>query len=458
MSARASFGGFVRAALGVCAASVCAACVQFGWNRTVRDEPIGSEVLARLSVEEGHASELADCLALLGAPTWVWEHEVDGDLGAVLAYGWFDERSLSWATSSAYAQAPVPQVQQFVAAHPIEADLGRSWGRLLPFAEYKYADDAAGERPPRGWTSMFPHTLPGSKTADFYAQWATTRYADAYLTRMAITLTDAFGLGQRSGTDVLAVSFSTLDLAGHSFGPASHEVQDVLAGLDQSLAVLFDYLDTKVGRDRYVVALTADHGVAPVPEQRMAHGATGGRFATTQLRRALESGLGRALGAGEYIEAVAGAYVYLRPGVAARLKATPGALDAVIAAARSVTGIRTVLDTSALTASSPDPIVRAAALGEYAGRSGDLLVVLEPYYQADAMATTHGTPYDYDQRVPVIFMGAGIRPGRYQDAASPADVAPTLGALVGVTLPDADGHPLTSALAAAKTRKAPRAR
>jgi hypothetical protein len=95
---------------------------------------------------------------------------------------------------------------------------------------------------------------------------------------------------------------------------------------------------------------------------------------------------------------------------------------------------------------SKDAQIRATALSYFAGRSGDLIVIPKENWIVGASITTHGTPNEYDQRVPVIFFGAGVRPGTRAEPATPADIAPTLAAIAGVQLGGVDGKVLTPAL------------
>ncbi len=107
---------------------------------------------------------------------------------------------------------------------------------------------------------------------------------------------------------------------------------------------------------------------------------------------------------------------------------------------------------------------RAEAAGFFKSRSGDLLIVPKPYWIWDYSApgkpsrnggTSHGTPYYYDQRVPVILMGSGIRRGKYYEPATPADIAPTLATLCGITLATHDGRTLFEALEGSQSMQAP---
>jgi predicted AlkP superfamily pyrophosphatase or phosphodiesterase len=103
-----------------------------------------------------------------------------------------------------------------------------------------------------------------------------------------------------------------------------------------------------------------------------------------------------------------------------------------------------------------DPIGQAIARGYDPDRSGDIVVALRPYWFLSASAASHGSSYGYDTHVPILMMGPGIAPGEYLAPASPLDIAPTLGFVVGVTLPHSQGRVLTErcpALARARSRE-----
>jgi predicted AlkP superfamily pyrophosphatase or phosphodiesterase len=290
----------------------------------------------------------------------------------------------------------------------------------------------------------------GKPDPHFWDEWEQTPLADAYLARMASAAAREFKLGQGSGTDFLGISFSTLDVVGHAFGPKSHEVQDVLAQLDVTLGKLLDDLDRTVGRDRYVVAVTGDHGVAPIPEQMAADGIEAGRISGAEIRRRVDAALAPALGAGPHVDALIYTDLYFKPGVWTYLLEHPATMTAVVDAIEGTPGVLRVLkgDDIAAVRLGVDQLAQTALFSYVPDRSGDLMIVPKPYYQNSTLGTTHGTGYRYDARVPVVLAGAGIKPGEHATPASPADIAPTLAYLTGITLPRPDGHVLQEALQA----------
>jgi predicted AlkP superfamily pyrophosphatase or phosphodiesterase len=364
------------------------------------------------------------------------------------AVTWLTNSLDGWVTSSVYTNGPVPQVKKFVDANPTTADFDKTWNRMLPPERYSGADNGLAEAPPPGWTSTFPHELKAqSEKPDlaYFTRWERSPFADAYVGRFAAALAESFHLGTHDHTDVLTVSFSSPDLVGHAFGPRSHEIQDMYAHLDLTLGLLFERLDALVGRDQWVVGLTADHGVTPIPEQLVADGQDAGRFSAQALTAALEKVLTPALGEGKHVAVVDSNDIYFKPGVYHKIaKSAPLQKDviAVVAAQPGVLRVFRREELTAAAATSHDALLRAAALSYFPGRGGDLILALKPGWMFSFNGTTHGGANLDDQRVPILIMGRGVKPGIYREPASPADVAPTLAALAGVTLRKAEGHPL----------------
>jgi predicted AlkP superfamily pyrophosphatase or phosphodiesterase len=340
----------------------------------------------------------------------------------------------------------VPAVRAFVDANPLAADFGKSWSLSLPASSYSGPDDGAGEAPPQGWTRKFPHVLTGTAgkvDATYFDQWQRSPFADAYVGRFAAALVQALQLGKHDGTDVLAISFSSPDLLGHAFGPRSHEIQDMYVRLDKTIGTLFDQLDAMVGKDQWVAGLSADHGVTPIPEQLVAEGKDGGRINGGALVDAIEQTLKPALGQGRHVTVLNTNDIYFEPGVYDKIRKSNQLTTAVIAAIAAQPGVQRVFRSEEIRGAdkSKDPLLRAAALSYFPGRSGDLVFATKPGWMISAAGTTHGSATPDDQRVPILFLGHGVKPGKYQQAATPADLAPTLALLSGLTM-KAEGHAL----------------
>ncbi len=372
------------------------------------------------------------------------------------AVTWVNGSVRAPVTSSFYTKAPVPFVAAFAKANPIDAELTQPWTRALAADRYLFEDDGIGEKPASFRTRTFPHALTGPASGDEEeTAWDSSPLSDAYLGRLGEAAVDALSLGQRDTTDFLAISFSALDIVGHDFGPHSHEVQDMLVRLDATIGRLLDHLDNKVGRGRYVVALSADHGVASIPERAASIGLDAARLRTSLTQEAVQRALQRTLGLATARVRQQGNDLYLEPAVSDAVRANAAAADAVVRALRAVPGVAAAYHAGSLDAhaAAGDPHARAARLSWYPGRSGDFVIAHRPnwLYTSDSAAsspggTGHGAPYAYDQQVPLVFYGAGIAPGEYLRSATPADIAPTLAFLCGVTLPRADGEVLVDAL------------
>ena len=363
------------------------------------------------------------------------------------AVTWLSNALDGWQSSNVYGDGPNPAVKAFLDANPIAADYGKTWDRSLPSATYSGADDAAGEAPPRGWTRSFPHVLTGTSDkpdTSYVTQWERSPFADAYVGRFAAALVQSLQLGKHEGTDVLAVSFSTPDLVGHAFGPRSQEVQDVYARLDKTLGALFDTLDAQVGKDQWVAGLSADHGVTPIPEQLVAEGKDAGRIDGGALVTALEETLRPALGAGHHVTVLNTNDIYFEPGVYTKITKSKELMAKVLGAVEARPGVARVFLSEQVRggATSKDPLLRAASLSYFPGRGGDIIFATKPGWMISASGTTHGSANPDDQRVPVMFLGAGIKAGTYQEPATPADLAPTLAAISGLSM-KAEGHALS---------------
>jgi arylsulfatase A-like enzyme len=312
------------------------------------------------------------------------------------------------------------------------------------------------------WAARFAHTdltLPFFKTpwlthafgsGDAPDQRARTavRYSPAsntVLLDFASALFERSGVGADADPDFVALSFSGVDFVGHEYGPETPEFDDTILKLDRQLGDLLRALDARFGAGGYAVALTADHGAPLLPEKQQARAIDAGKMNPETFRTTVDSVAASKLGIkGPVVTAFEAPDLYLNyPGAAAQ-GASRAVLDrAVVAAAESQRGVARAytVDDIAAAAASHDPLLQSVAEGYYADRSGDIYVLVKPNYmfwgvpagvQKNA-GIQHGTPYEYDAHVPLIFLGAGIKPGRYTEPLSMKDLAPTLGKLLGIS-------------------------
>ena len=243
-------------------------------------------------------------------------------------------------------------------------------------------------------------------------------------------------LGQREATDLLTVSFSPNDPIGHTYGPDSPRAHDISIRTDRVLGKLFQYLDQTIGMQHVLVILTADHGVMPLPEELQKEKLPGGRLTNSSLNTRMQDALVARFGPGQWLVQAAG--TYLNWALIAEKKLDLNEVERV--AARAIANAphvaRVYTREQLLLGQVPsDPFSERIARSFNARRSGDLEVVLDPYWIRTATGTSHGTPYSYDTHIPLIFMGAGIKPGRYVRPVALNDLAPTLTTLLNVETP-----------------------
>ena len=380
---------------------------------------------------------------------------------------WFDGR---FGTSTYYADRVHPWVEAFNRSKPADRWLGKEWTKFKPdldYAKYSGPDDGPGEG--KGVSAKdgkatlwqqgktFPHPT-GKDRANkaYYDAVATSPFGNALLLDFARACVTAEELGKDDVPDLLVVSFSSNDLIGHAWGPDSQEVLDVTLRSDALMADLLRFLDDKVGKGNYVLAVTADHGICPLPEASAAKGVEAKRIDSKALLAGAEKHLQATFGGAEppaneakgkaaWIEAQSLPWLYLNP----RFVKASGKSSAEVA--RSLAdylarqaGVARCFTRDQLGAGfgEDDPIGRRVVRSYHPDRSGDVYLLLKPYHlfgQSLASGTTHGAPYDYDTHVPLLVYGPGIPGGKRTEAVTPQATAAIFARFLGVPAPkDAD--------------------
>ncbi|MEK7407645.1 MAG: alkaline phosphatase family protein [Acidobacteriota bacterium] len=331
---------------------------------------------------------------------------------------WFDVQTGNFVSSTFYFPDLPAWVKQINDRRPAGRHLG---------AEWKSLDGARVFR-----------KLAGTADAAFHRSLDATPFGNDMVEEFAERAIEAEQLGQDGDTDLLAVSFSANDYLGHEVGPDAPEVRDISVRTDRLLEKFFQFVEARIGLANVLVVLTADHGVAPLPEVQQERRMPGGRLSQPALHQAIEAALSRKYGEGKWIAGVSGPTPYLNRDLARQNGLNEAEVRETAAAAVSeMPHIARVYTRDQLLGGEVggDPLGRRVLNGFYPQRAGDLFILTEPYWFFGARGATHGSPYSYDTHVPVIFMGPGVKPGRYHRAIRPNDIAPTLAALVEVETP-----------------------
>ncbi len=387
------------------------------------------------------------------------------DRGAVLPVGrtadaayWYNKSTGGFNSSTYYFKDQLPAwVRAFNNRKLANQYLTSTWETLKPIDTYIESDpdDSRYEtKMPTKRTSTFPYDLAAmkSKTNMGYSLLTVTPYANTIVTEMAKAAIEGEKLGQDGITDILTISYSATDAAGHAFGPYAKEVQDFYLRLDLEIAGLLKHLDTTVGEGQYTVFLTADHAVLDVPQRLIDHKMAGGYFSKTGLSDKINAHLVRYFGKGVYVESISNNQVFLdkefinskkidlyavQNKVAQLLMGEPGIAEAYPS--------WMVMQTDFNAGGPIGNLVR----GYHHKRSGDILY----YFQAGWMSgkgpigTTHGSGYNYDTHVPILLYGAGIRAGESHERYNITDIAPTITTLLKIPFPSGcTGQPIKEAL------------
>jgi predicted AlkP superfamily pyrophosphatase or phosphodiesterase len=364
------------------------------------------------------------------------------DRGAILPIG-RSKQEVYWYsvsgsfTTSRYYRTSLPRwVADFNAERKWQTYAGGTWNLSRDPRSYREPDSVDFEN--YGKNTVFPHALP-SDPEGLASYIRTTPAMDSLTALFALEGLRETGIGRGPQTDVLAVSFSATDVIGHGFGPDSREAHENELRLDHTLGWFLDSLYQMRDSSTVMIALSADHGVQPIPELARARGeATGDqglRVTLAEQVAAVRRGL-RSVG----VDTMAFAYdieaVWIdRAAVAKARISADSILDRFAAAVRRVPGVGRVDRIADLRRAdfARDAIARRWSHQIPAERSPvDLVITLTRYSYWNSLPATHGSPYDLDASVPIIFYGPWARAGRYTTFARTVDIGPTLAAIAGV--------------------------
>ena len=389
--------------------------------------------------------------------------------GAILPGGhlsdgsyWYDFTSGKFITSS-YFESELPKwVNDFNQKKYVEKYMKGEWNTMLDISEYTESETD---------NSPYEHLLPGKKSPVFpyvfsdmlkekdqtlqYEVFAYTPYSNTFLTDFALSSIDAEDLGKDNQTDMLCISYSTPDLAGHAFGPYSVEMEDMYIRLDLEIKRLIDALESKVGKGEFTLFLTADHAVVPVPQFLMDKNLPGGYFYMNEHFTSLRSDLNQEFGV-DCILSVDNMNIYLdKPLLKENELDYDEVVDFIRSRVQNWENVKRVFTAKQLySSSSDDEWMDMVRRGYHHAESGDVIFILEPGFLPKSSntelahkGTSHGSAFNYDTHVPLLWYGANIPSQEIYRNIQITDISATLAQFFYIQMPNAlTGKPIVELL------------
>ncbi len=368
------------------------------------------------------------------------------DRGGILTAGhsanaayWYDNTNGNWITSTYYMNELPNWVNGYNAKKRVDALYNEGWKLLFPANSYVQStpDDKSYESKPFG--STFPYDTKKFIGKDF-GKITAMPGGNTFTMEFAMAAIEGESLGDDLFTDFLAISFSSPDYIGHTFGPNSIESEDGFLRLDKDLGKLLDYLDKKIGKKEYTVFLSADHGVAHIPEFMQENKLPGGRVRISSMVTAMNQALLEKYNLKQLIVSDDNYQIHLNHRLLDSARVDKEEVADWVADYLSLQpGIARAFPLEELNEIPlPETIRRMLNNGYYPLRSGDVQFILQPNHMEaySTTGTTHGLWYPYDTHIPLLWYGWGIRQGKTNRETYMTDVAPTLAALLHIQEPN----------------------
>lgn len=363
---------------------------------------------------------------------------------------WFDGSNGSFISSTYYMNELPQWVQEFNKKELTLKYLSQLWNTLLPIEQYteslpddnKYEFVAHGETRP-----VFPHNLPEIMKKNGLGLIRNTPFGNSLTKDFAIEAIKNENLGKSGATDFLAISFSSPDHIGHTYGPNSVEQEDDYLRLDKDLAELLAFIDSQIGKNNTLVFLTADHAAPEVPSYLIDLKIPAGYVKEKKIEDLVKKYLFRTYG-DSLVQSFYNQQIYLnQQAIEAKglgLQQVQEKAAAYLQAMPEVAEVLTAytLNNTAFTEGSRYMMQK----GFNAKRSGDVLVNYLPgWIEYDmTVGTAHGSPYSYDTHVPLIFFGWNIKQGSSSEQVYITDIAPTLAMMLNIQFPSGGtGKPIS---------------
>ena len=372
---------------------------------------------------------------------------------------WFNQPTTRMVSSSYYKSKFPDWPKYYIGKEIMKSSLEKGWNKLRPEEDYSASreDDFPYELGTQRTT--FPHTLysfmPPASSSSFDARkgmllW-NSPIGDAYTLEFAKAIIENEKLGMDEIPDMLFVGCSIADKIGHQYGPYSQEIQDYYLRLDQYLGNFFAYLDERIGEENYYVVLSADHGVLPIPEELIRRGTDAQRITAreyTEMIDTIEARLQREIGlANDFIKIANYQGFALDYSEAAGLGISEKELQRKVAdAVVALPFVEDVYLPDELMLNSNSKKDISFFRNNYRPDRGLEMKIRFTEYTlvgGGPNGTSHGSVYEYDTNVPIIFMGPQVKSQPFNESAGIVDIAPTLARILNVSVTGLiDGRPL----------------
>jgi arylsulfatase A-like enzyme len=364
---------------------------------------------------------------------------------------WFDWKTQNFTTSSYYTQPS--WLDDLNRTLPYTAYAGKVWRTIIPDS-ISYEDSVIVEGNFPGGNFTFPHEIGVPGQQHYTEAMLTSPFGISYLFESAKFAIKNNEIGNDEITDIVSIGVSTTDFLGHTFGPDSREIQELYIHADSILGDFLDHLDQTIGKQNYLVVIASDHGVSPIPEYITRFGKVpvdAGRINEKTLKETLEKEIGKKCGQKEnatWIKYIEPPSIFLNDTtILSSGYETNMIVDTLCTVLSKIDGIAHAVPTSMIQQGLIPPGWTKELLEMYRNdihpdRTGEIMFMVKPYWLFGSKPASHGTPYDYDTHVPLMFFGGGISPMQIQGKTDPADIVPTLAHILQVNIQHRHGKNL----------------
>ncbi len=360
---------------------------------------------------------------------------------------WYEEATGNWISSSYYLKELPKWVKDLNAKKLADQYFGLNWNTLYPLDTYLQStpDEQVYEHRPFGRAAKgFPYDLK-QFAGKSYNLLPVTPYGNSFTLDMAKATIEGEQLGSGPVTDMLAISLSTPDYIGHTFGPNSVEAEDVFLRLDKDLGAFLNYLDEKIGKGEYLVFLTADHGAPQVPLFLTQHKIPTGNANDADFTIAINKLLKDKFGVDKLVAGLLNFQVYLdREAIKKNSLNKDLVNDVVIDYLLNQAGVYRAFALDKLYETTLNETIKTSVANSYyPPRSGDIQVLFKPQWIAGFLngGTTHGSWNPYDAHIPLLWYGWKIPQGETSREIYMTDIAPTVANLLHIQMPSGStGH------------------